>query len=76
MFGVWGILLAIPLTAIADFVYDEMVLVRLEERRKKRQETDQVEESKTVMQSIRNGLNEVASGADGEEKTDDSGQAQ
>ncbi len=75
MFGVWGILLAIPLTAIADFVYDEMVLVRLEERRKKRQETDQVEEPKTVMQSIREGLNEVTSETDGEEKADESGQS-
>lgn len=74
MFGVWGILLAIPLTAIADFVYDEMVLARLEERRKNRQETDQGQESKTMMQSIRQGINEVASGLDSEVRDDDSGQ--
>ncbi len=32
MFGVWGILLAIPVAAILDFVYHEYILVRLEER--------------------------------------------
>ncbi len=31
MFGVWGILLAIPVAAILDFVYHEYVLTRLEQ---------------------------------------------
>ena len=33
MFGVWGILLAIPFAAISDYIYDEMIIHRLEKVR-------------------------------------------
>ena len=35
MFGIWGLLFAIPFAAIADFVYHEIILVRLERRMNK-----------------------------------------
>ena len=38
MFGIPGILVAIPLAAIAEFVYEEGILVYLEERKKRRAE--------------------------------------
>ena len=33
MLGVWGILLAIPFAAISDYIYKEMIIRRLQERR-------------------------------------------
>lgn len=38
MFGIWGLLLAIPTAAIADFVYNELFLPWLEKRKKAAQE--------------------------------------
>ena len=38
MFGIPGILVAIPLAAIAEFVYEEGILVYLEDRKKRRAE--------------------------------------
>ena len=29
MFGVWGVLLSIPCAAIVNFIYEEIILVRL-----------------------------------------------
>lgn len=46
IFGVWGILLAIPLAAIIDFSYEEYLLPYLEERKerlKKEEEKAQIE---------------------------------
>lgn len=36
MFGVWGILLAIPFAAIFDFVYHEMIITLIESRKAKK----------------------------------------
>ena len=36
MFGVIGILLAIPFAAILDFLYKDYILVKLRERREKK----------------------------------------
>lgn len=72
MFGVWGILLAIPLSAIADFVYKEMIIARLEERRENRQEADDRDgESQTVIQSIRQEFDRIASDMDGNDEVPD-----
>ena len=62
MFGVWGILLAIPMAAIADFVYNEMIIARMENRRRSRQENNPEKESRTVMQTIREGFSEMTGG--------------
>ena len=64
MFGIWGILLAIPAASILGFVYNEMVVSRLEDRRKQRLENEQEEELKTVMQSIRDGISEMTDDRD------------
>lgn len=37
IFGVGGVLLAIPFAAIIDFIYKEFILVKLDERKKRRQ---------------------------------------
>jgi predicted PurR-regulated permease PerM len=59
IFGVWGILLAIPAASILGFVYNEMIVSRLEDRRKMRQDSDPEEESKSMIQSIRDGFSEM-----------------
>lgn len=64
MFGIWGILLAIPAASILGFVYNEMIVSRLEDRRKQRQENGLEEESKTVIQSIRDGISEMTDDGD------------
>ena len=38
MFGIWGLLLAIPTAAIVDFVYHQIILKKLEAHRKKQRE--------------------------------------
>lgn len=45
MFGVWGILLAIPFAAIFDFVYHETIMTRLEKRKKRKAEAAEAENS-------------------------------
>ena len=59
LFGVAGILLAIPVAAIADFVYREFIITRLEDRRKQLQDEDDDRDVKTVMQTIREGFSEM-----------------
>ncbi len=59
MFGVGGILLAIPAAAITDFVYHEIILEYLEKRKKNRQESGQDENRKTVIETIREEFSEM-----------------
>ena len=43
MFGIWGLLLAIPTAAIVDFIYKEGLIPWLERRRKEREEAKKAE---------------------------------
>jgi len=48
IFGVGGVLLAIPFAAIIDFIYKEFILVKLDERKKRRQEAEAAAENKNA----------------------------
>ena len=56
MFGIIGILVAIPAAAIVDFVYHETIISRLEERRNHLPDND----SKSAIQTLRDDLSDTS----------------
>ncbi|MGO5314672.1 AI-2E family transporter [Bilifractor sp. LCP21S3_A7] len=61
MFGVPGILLAIPFAAISDYVYNNYILVVLENRKSKRRDREQAQAEKNGHEAGRNESAEPAS---------------
>ena len=61
MFGVPGILLAIPFAAISDYVYNNYILVVLENRKSKRRDRGQAQAEKNGHEAGRNESAEPAS---------------
>lgn len=61
MFGVPGILLAIPFAAISDYVYNNYILVVLENRKSKRRDRERAQAEKNGHEAGRNESAEPAS---------------
>lgn len=61
MFGVPGILLAIPFAAISDYVYNNYILVVLENRKSKRRDRERAQAEKNGHEAGRNESTEPAS---------------
>ncbi|MCI5758924.1 MAG: AI-2E family transporter [Eubacterium sp.] len=72
MFGVPGILLAIPFAAISDYVYNNYILVVLENRKSKKRDRERAQAEKNGHEAGRNESAEPASER-GEEATDERG---
>lgn len=61
MFGVPGILLAIPFAAISDYVYNNYILVVLENRKSKKRDRERAQVEKNGHEAGRNESAEPAS---------------